>query len=181
MDTYHSQSEAEADKAHLVCLRDAIDVSPAALRLDDCRLWTLKGKRGYVSSWGAGAFLLTVGCRSPQAWTWAKKRLLGWSGLVDVTQDGDDEGVFHLHRLPIPGEAEDIRALVGLRKRTVWADPEAARARGYRLADRRTSQTSEGEFCEISGKLGSPKGDGPERRSRSVFEGTPALFAGGQS
>jgi hypothetical protein len=34
-----------------------------------------------------------------------------------VTQDGDDEGVLRLHRLPTPHEAEAIRGILGVRKR----------------------------------------------------------------
>jgi hypothetical protein len=161
MDTYPSKAASDADKALLIRLLVGLDATPSTLRLDACRLWTLRGRYGYASTSGDGeTFLLTFGCRSPQAWTWSKKRLLVRPELAVVTQDGDDEGVFRLCRLPTPGAAEEIRSLVGLRKRTTWADPEAARARGYRLAERRTSQTSGGELSEISGKSGSPEGEG---------------------
>jgi hypothetical protein len=129
MDTYHSQAEADADRTRLSALLAALDASPSTLRLDACRLWTLRGRHGYASTWGDGdTYLLMVGCRSSQARTWSKKRLLGWPGLAVLMQDGDNEGTFRLLRLPVPGEAEEIRSLVGLRKRTAWADPEAARA-----------------------------------------------------
>jgi hypothetical protein len=45
------------------------------------------------------------------AWTWAKKQL----GFCRVTQDGDDEGILRLDRLPWPDEASEIRALLGIR------------------------------------------------------------------
>jgi hypothetical protein len=47
-----------------------------------------------------------------QRWKKAKRRLPG-----SVTQDGDDEGIICLDRLPLPAEAEAIRDLIGIRKR----------------------------------------------------------------
>jgi len=46
-------------------------------------------------------------------WTWFKKRL----SFCEVTQDGDEEGCYRLHRLPTAAEADEIRDIVGLRKR----------------------------------------------------------------
>jgi hypothetical protein len=46
-------------------------------------------------------------------WTWFKKRL----AFCELTQDGDSEGCFRLSRLPTPAEAEEVRDIVGIRKR----------------------------------------------------------------
>jgi hypothetical protein len=46
-------------RAALEPLLAALDVSPSALRLDECRDWRIKGKRGHVYPDGNG-FLLWV-------------------------------------------------------------------------------------------------------------------------
>ena len=47
-----------------------------------------------------------------QRWKKARRILPG-----TVTQDGDDEGVLRLDRLPTPAEADTIRDVVGIRRR----------------------------------------------------------------
>jgi hypothetical protein len=64
---------------------------------------------------------------SKQAWTWVKKRL----AFAEVTQDGDCEGVFRLHRLPSFSEAEEIRDVLGIRKRVELAPEELARRQEF--------------------------------------------------
>ena len=129
MDTYRSQAEADADCEQLERLHVALNASKASLRLDACRLWTIRGRiggdgiaRNYISTWGDGeTWLLYLCCRSPQAWTWAKKRL----AFAEITQDGDDEGVLRLHRLPTAAEAAVIRDILGIRQ-TREVAPDAA-------------------------------------------------------
>ncbi len=88
------------------------------MQLDECRLWTVRGSRGYVSTWGDGqTWMLAVGSKKPRHWTFAKRRLAAFPGLVQVTQDaGDDEAVFRLMRLPTPKEATEIRRAAGVRQ-----------------------------------------------------------------
>jgi hypothetical protein len=111
--TYESTGHDQDDKAQLETLRMALNGAKASLRLDDCRLWTLRGKRGYASTWGDGkTWCLFAGARSPRAWTAMKQRL----AFCQVTQDGDEEGVFRLNRLPTPEEAAEIRVALGIRQ-----------------------------------------------------------------
>ena len=71
----------------------------------------VQGRRGSAATWGDGeTWMLVIRCRSALAWTWAKKRL----AFAEVTQDGDDEGVLRLHRLPSPAEAAEIRDILGI-------------------------------------------------------------------
>jgi hypothetical protein len=73
-------------------------------------------------------------------WTWFKKRLghrNGEPAFCEVTQDGDSEGCFRLHRLPTPAEAEEIRDIVGIRKR-VELSAEARASLTARLPRRGT-------------------------------------------
>jgi len=50
---------------------------------------------------------------SPRAWGEVKKKL----AFMQVTQDGDTEGVFKLDRLPTEDEAALIRDMLGIRRR----------------------------------------------------------------
>ena len=115
--SYKSRAEATNDRACLGLMREALNSAHNAVRLDECRLWTVRGSRGYVSTWGDGqTWLLAVGSRTPRHWTFAKQRLASFPGLAQITQDGDDEGVFRLMRLPTPEEAAEIRRAAGIRQ-----------------------------------------------------------------
>lgn len=157
--TYRTAGEADRDKARLAGLLDALSASPSTLRRDEAGLWVLRGRPGcYASTWGdppsptrlrqpatAGqdgygvasgkSWQLVVAPdeeMSKQAWTWIKKRL----AFCELTQDSDAEGVFRLHRLPTAAEAEEIRDIVGIRKRIELSPEELARRQqlGRRLA-----------------------------------------------
>ena len=98
-------------------MREALNAAHNAVRLDECRLWTVRGSRGYVSTWGDGqTWMLAVGSKTPRHWTFAKQRLTSFSGLTLLTQDGDDDGVLRLMRLPTPEEAAEIRRAAGIRQ-----------------------------------------------------------------
>ena len=117
MTSYKSRAKATDDRACLELMREALNAAHNAVRLDECRLWTVRGSRGYVSTWGDGqTWMLAVGSKTPRHWTFAKQRLASFPGLAQVTQDGDDEGVFRLMRLPAPEEAAEIRRAAGVRQ-----------------------------------------------------------------
>jgi hypothetical protein len=117
MASYKSRAEATDDRACLGLMREALNAAHNAVRLDECRLWTVRGSRGYVSTWGDGqTWMLAVDSKTPRHWTFAKQPLTAFPGLVQLTQDGDAEGVFRLMRLPTPKEAAEIRRLIGIRQ-----------------------------------------------------------------
>ena len=62
--------------------------------------------------------MLAVGSKTPRHWTFAKQRMASFPGLAQLTQDGDEEGVFRLMRLPTPEEAAEIRRAAGVRQST---------------------------------------------------------------
>ena len=104
--SYKSKAAATADRACLARLHAALNAAHNAVRLDECRLWTIRGSRGYVSTWGDGqTWMLAVGSKTPRHWTFAKQRMASFPGLAQLTQDGDEEGVFRLMRLPTPEAA----------------------------------------------------------------------------
>jgi hypothetical protein len=117
MTTYKSKTAAAADRARLDRLHEALNAANTALRKDACRLWTIRGSRGYASTWGdEQTWLLAVDSSTPRRWGFIKQRMTAFPGLAQVTQDGDDEGVFRLLRLPTPDEAAEIRRTAGIRQ-----------------------------------------------------------------
>ena len=115
--TSSSRAEATDDRACLELMREALNAAHSAVRLDECRLWTVRGSRGYVSTSGDGqTWMLAVGSKTPRHWTFTKQRIAAFPGLAQVTQDGDEEGVLRLMRLPTPGEAAEIRRMAGIRQ-----------------------------------------------------------------
>ena len=102
------------DRTHLEPFLGAIDASPVALERPNCRVWAgdyqITGRHGHVLADQPGYLLYVTG--TVQRWKKAKRILPG-----TVTQDGDDEGIIRLDRLPTSGEAESIRDLIGIRKR----------------------------------------------------------------
>lgn len=112
METYRSMREQQIDKALLEAMSDALDAASNALRLDECRTWTIRGSRGHVATWGDGErFLLYVECRSAQHWTWTKKRL----AFCEVMQDAEADGVLRC-QLPLSkDQAGEIRYALGIR------------------------------------------------------------------
>ena len=115
--SYKSRAEATDDRACLGLMREALNAAHNAVRLDECRLWTVRGSRGYVSTWGDGqTWMLAVDSETPRRWGFIKQRMASFPGLAQVTQDGDDEGVFRLMRLPTPEEAAEIRRVAGIRQ-----------------------------------------------------------------
>jgi hypothetical protein len=115
MTSCKSRAEAADDRACLKLVREALNAAHNAVRLDECRLWTVRGCRGYVSTWGDGqTWMLAVGSATPRHWTFAKQRMASFPGLAQLTPDGDEEGVFRL--LPTPEEAAEIRHAAGIRQ-----------------------------------------------------------------
>jgi hypothetical protein len=74
--------------------------------------WRLSdhGKTGHVLPDGTGYLLYVTG--TGQRWKKAKHSL-----SAKVTQDGDNEGMLRLDRLPTAAEAAVIRSLIVIRKR----------------------------------------------------------------
>jgi hypothetical protein len=118
------------DRANLDTFLTAIDASPITLERPVCRGWIgdyqITGKFGHVLADHPGYLLYVTG--TVQRWKKAKRVLPG-----TATQDGDDEGIIRLDRLPTPAEAEAIRDVIGIRRRrhmTAEALANLERARG---------------------------------------------------
>lgn len=112
----------------------ALNSSPSALRRDECGDPRIKGSRGHVYA-SPGGFQFYHAATSKQAWTWAKKGL----SFAKISQDGEEDGILFLERLPTETEAESLRSYLGIRKRIDLSVEEGARRRenGARLARNR--------------------------------------------
>ena len=124
--TYKSRDEERGDRRQQERLLAALDAAPSQLRRDEAGWWTITGRRGVIHTWGDGTtFVVHVRCRSPQHWTFTRRRL----AFLTVTQDGDEDGCLRLPRLPTRDEAVVIRDVLGLRKRVAYAAPALERKR----------------------------------------------------
>jgi hypothetical protein len=114
------------DRAKLERLVAALDASPLSLKRDRCDDWQILGKLGHAYADGAGYLLIVTTDESARRWNNVKERL---SPFCHLLNDGDDEGCFHLDRLPTPDEADLIREALGIRKRRHLSDDAKGKAR----------------------------------------------------
>jgi hypothetical protein len=116
----------------------ALGSADNAFRRDECGDWRINGSRGHVYAAPEG-FQIFVRASSRQAWTWAKKALV----FAVVMQDGDEEGILLLDRLPTHDESTTIRDYTGIRKRQALSAENlaAAKERGKALASVRHRET----------------------------------------
>jgi hypothetical protein len=104
----------------------ALGSASSALRRDECGDPRLNGKRCYIYAVPEGfQFYCVCDCRL--AWTWELS-------FAKVTQDGDEEGMLLLDRLPTAEEAEAIRDYLGIAKRPDLSEEERERRRSFGLA-----------------------------------------------
>jgi hypothetical protein len=129
-----STSRRFEQRPALLALAEAIKSRDAALRRDEFGDWRISGRNGHIYAVpgsvdrpGAAGFLLYSAASSARAWTNAKRDL----AFAELTQDGDDEGVFFLDRLPSAAEAPVIRNWLGVTKARSMSEEELARRRKW--------------------------------------------------
>jgi hypothetical protein len=120
-----------AQRAALLKLIPALGCRDAALRRDECGDPVIAGKHGHIYAVcgslpepGKPGFMAYVCCETGMAWTYAKKAL----SFAQLTNDGDDEGVLFLGRLPLKSEAEMIRRYCGILKKRDMGDAMPSKA-----------------------------------------------------
>lgn len=115
------------DREPLVALLDALDASPRCLERPNCRGWVgdwqITGKHGHAMTHGTG--YLFYAHATPRRWTSIKQSL----PFYKLSQDGDDEGILYLDRLPAAAEAEAIRDAISIRKRRHMSEAQIERSR----------------------------------------------------
>jgi len=134
-------------RAALLRLVEALNASPTTLRRDECGDWRIIGKTGHIYTvpgipWGDARGLegYQVYCApgSPRSWGFAKKAM----SFCRIPQDGDEEGMLFLDRLPTTLEAEVIRDKLSIRKRREIGEEQLARLRKW-ASDNRAVQPPE--------------------------------------
>jgi hypothetical protein len=115
------------DRERLVALLTALDASSRCLERPLCRGWVgdwqITGKHGHAMTNGVGYLLYAHA--TPRRWTSIKQALT----FSKLSQDGDDEGILYLDRLPAAAEAEAIRDAIGIRKRRHMSEAQIERSR----------------------------------------------------
>jgi hypothetical protein len=116
------------DRERLLGLLNILAASETTLQRDVVRGEDRKGNDANVIYPDGAGFLIFVTTRehdnldpdgktrcygSPRRWGSIKKTL----GFAKLVQEGDDEGIFRLDRLPNEVEAKAVREAVGIRKR----------------------------------------------------------------
>jgi len=74
----------------------------------------------------------------PMGWRYAREAT---SAFATVTNNGHDEGMLLVHRLPTPQEGEIVRDKIGIFKRVVYSDEVLARKREAVLTARQTRKS----------------------------------------
>jgi hypothetical protein len=103
---------AARQRAALIDFAKALGSRDSALRRDECGDPRINGRRGHIYAAPEGFMLVVMGW-STLGWGNAKRAL----AFARVSQDGDDEGILILDRLPTKSEAEAIRHYLGVAKR----------------------------------------------------------------
>lgn len=91
-------------------LKNYLDTSNP-VRRDECGDLNIFGSRGKVFT-DREHFYIYAMCATKKQWTHFKKALF----FMEVSQDGETEGILKLNRYPQELECIEIRAKVGLRK-----------------------------------------------------------------
>jgi hypothetical protein len=103
--------EADADKQQLRSMLTALDAAGNQMRLDECRTWTIRGKRGFLATWGDGQRWL-IFCSVASARKWNRLRM-ALASLGRCTQDGDYEGIISHRRMGVPRPVQPAGGLAG--------------------------------------------------------------------
>jgi hypothetical protein len=124
---------AKDQRLALLELVKALGARDNLLRRDECGDWRIEGRSGHVYAVpgsldrpAAAGFQIYV-AGSGRWWGAAKRSL----AFADLTNDGDDEGMLFLDRLPTPDEAETLRHYVGIAKKRILSEAERERLASY--------------------------------------------------
>jgi hypothetical protein len=125
---------AAKQRASLLRFAAALGSRASALRPDECGDPSVIGKKGHVYAVcgmvgepSKAGFQLCVSAASTTAWTYAKRAL----AFAHLTNDGDEEGMFFLDRLPTKVEANAIRRYLGIPQRRVLSPRQRERLAAY--------------------------------------------------
>ena len=113
----------------LVRLTEALGSRLSALHRDECGDWRIVGRYGWIYAVpGTEGFLIYYSgpefIGSAKGWGYARRAFEAFG--CTVTQNGDDEGIVFLPRLPTPEEAAIIRDKLVIGKKRSLSDGNLA-------------------------------------------------------
>lgn len=112
------------DKKLLQTLSDSLKTSYRRIKLDECGDWNIKGIKGHIFTDGKFWYVF-MNSDSTRKWINIKRALR----FMEVTQDGDTEGILRQEKMPTIYEAKNIRKVLGLRRRTELTEAEREQVR----------------------------------------------------
>jgi hypothetical protein len=156
-----------------------------ALRRDDCGDWRINGSHGHIYAVLGSVerpttpgFQIYVRRDSVREWSAARKALTtaqsGREPFCNLTNDGDDEGMLFLERLPTPAEAETIRRYCGIAKKQTYSEEQLVGMR------ERMRGLAAGQFQPKQPVSGDPERPLDEGDGESDPDGQKAADAGGE-
>lgn len=107
-----AQANRSEDKKYLIALSEALDISEGRIKLDECGDWNLVSPNGIINT-DSECWYLFCSPQVVRTWNLIKRKL----SFMVVSQDGDDEGILKLDRMPSEEEAKIIRKIIGGRRR----------------------------------------------------------------
>lgn len=116
-----AQADRSEDKRLLQQLSDSLETSYQRIRLDECGDWNIFGRKGKIST-DTKLWYVYIPGQTKRQWNAAKHKLK----FMEVSQDGDEEGILKLERMPNLEEAKIIRKVLGLRQRVVLTEEDRA-------------------------------------------------------
>jgi hypothetical protein len=150
----------------LLELVKALGCRDNALRRDECGDWRIEGHSGHISAVPGSlnrpdtpGFQIYVERESVREWSYAQKAL---KPVADLTNNGDDDGMLFLDRLPTADEAEVIRQYVGVAKKRVLSEEERARLLSVSVGHRFEKRSGVG---------------GDDQREKPAFDASAAILA----
>lgn len=126
------------DRKLLLELLEHLDVSDNNLKRDELDYWNIVGRKGHIFT-DSKLWYVFVSCESKRKWTAVKAKLK----FLEISQDGDAEGILKQERMPSQEEAEVIREVLGLRKRPIYTEEYRATLieRGKNLVNKGVSHS----------------------------------------
>lgn len=116
-----AQPNREKDKKLLLQLTENLDISKDRLKVDECGDWNIIGRKGKIFT-DSKFWYVFVEETGKIRWNNIKIKLK----FMELTQDSDDEGILRLERMPSYKEGEELRNILGLRRRPVLSEERRA-------------------------------------------------------
>jgi hypothetical protein len=159
-----ARESRKLDRVFMLELARALGVSERRIKRDGCGDWNIVARRGHIATDGTSSYAY-LRLESSRRWK-AAKRILRF---LSVSQDGDNEGIFHIREMPTAAQAVTIRKALGLRKAPLLTDEQRA-SRRLNLAPNNQPVSSEIVYL-VEVFATKPPDDAQNAKNRANCEG----------